>query len=247
VRGEILMIELDNISFTYKNKIALDNVNIHIKEGESIAIIGPNGSGKSTLLKLLNSIIFPSQGKYIFDKAEINENTLKDNKYLKLFHKRLGFVFQNSDTQLFCSTVFEEIAFGLMQMDLPENEINKRVQDCLNLLNIDKLKDEHPYNLSGGEKKRVAIASVLAMNPEVITLDEPMNGIDPKGKRFLRELLIALNKSGKTIICATHDFEYIDGLFNRAIVFSEDHKIIRDDKYEDIINDKEFLRKYNII
>ena len=241
------MIELDNISFTYKNKIALDNVNIHIKEGESIAIIGPNGSGKSTLLKLLNTIIFPSKGKYIFDKVEIDENTLKDNKYLKLFHKRLGFVFQNSDTQLFCSTVFEEIAFGLMQMDLPESEINKRTQDCLNLLNIDKLKDEHPYNLSGGEKKRVAIASVLAMNPEVITLDEPMNGIDPKGKRFLRDLLIALNKSGKTIICATHDFEYIEGLFNRAIVFSEDHKIIRDDKYEDIINDKEFLRKYNII
>jgi len=241
------MIELDNISFTYKNKIALDNVNIHIKEGESIAIIGPNGSGKSTLLKLLNTIIFPSKGKYIFDKVEIDENALKDNKYLKLFHKRLGFVFQNSDTQLFCSTVFEEIAFGLMQMDLPESEINKRTQDCLNLLNIDKLKDEHPYNLSGGEKKRVAIASVLAMNPEVITLDEPMNGIDPKGKRFLRDLLIALNKSGKTIICATHDFEYIEGLFNRAIVFSEDHKIIRDDKYEDIINDKEFLRKYNII
>jgi len=241
------MIELDNISFTYKNKIALDNVNIHIKEGESIAIIGPNGSGKSTLLKLLNTIVFPSKGKYIFDKVEIDENALKDNKYLKLFHKRLGFVFQNSDTQLFCSTVFEEIAFGLMQMDLPESEINKRTQDCLNLLNIDKLKDEHPYNLSGGEKKRVAIASVLAMNPEVITLDEPMNGIDPKGKRFLRDLLIALNKSGKTIICATHDFEYIEGLFNRAIVFSEDHKIIRDDKYEDIINDKEFLRKYNII
>ena len=241
------MIELDNISFTYKNKIALDNVNIHIKEGESIAIIGPNGSGKSTLLKLLNTIIFPSQGKYIFDKVEIDENALKDNKYLKLFHKRLGFVFQNSDTQLFCSTVFEEIAFGLMQMDLPESEINKRTQDCLNLLNIDKLKDEHPYNLSGGEKKRVAIASVLAMNPEVITLDEPMNGIDPKGKRFLRELLISLNKSGKTIICATHDFEYIEGLFNRAIVFSEDHKIIRDDKYEKIIKDEEFLRKYNII
>ena len=241
------MIELDNISFTYKNKIALDNVNIHIKEGESIAIIGPNGSGKSTLLKLLNTIIFPSQGKYIFDKVEIDENALKDNKYLKLFHKRLGFVFQNSDTQLFCSTVFEEIAFGLMQMDLPESEINKRTQDCLNLLNIGKLKDEHPYNLSGGEKKRVAIASVLAMNPEVITLDEPMNGIDPKGKRFLRDLLIALNKSGKTIICATHDFEYIEGLFNRAIVFSEDHKIIRDDKYEKIIKDEEFLRKYNII
>ncbi len=241
------MIKLENISFNYKNKVALDNINIHIKEGESIAIIGPNGSGKSTLLKLLNTIIFPSQGKFIFDETEINENVLNDNKYLKSFHKRLGFVFQNSDTQLFCSTVFEEVAFGLMQMELPEAEVNKRTQDCLNLLNIDKLKEEHPYNLSGGEKKRVAIASVLAMNPEVITLDEPMNGIDPKGKRFLRELLVALNKSGKTIICATHDFEYIEGIFNRAIVFSEEHKVIRDDKYENVINDEEFLRKHNII
>ncbi|MBU3178044.1 energy-coupling factor ABC transporter ATP-binding protein [Clostridium estertheticum] len=241
------MIKLENISFTYKNKVALDNVNVHIKEGESIAIIGPNGSGKSTVLKLLNGIIFSSQGKYIFDNNEINEHTLKDTKVLKLFHKKLGFVFQNSDAQLFCSTVFEELAFGLMQMELPEEEVNKRVRDCLNLLNIDKLKDEHPYNLSGGEKKRVAIASVLAMNPDVITLDEPMNGIDPKGKRFLKELLIDLNKCGKTIICATHDFEYIEGVFDRAIVFSEDHKIIRDDKYEKIINDLDFLRKYNII
>jgi len=241
------MIRLENNSFTYKNKIALDNVNVHIKEGESIAIIGPNGSGKSTVLKLLNGIIFSSQGKYMFDNNEINEHTLKDNKFLKLFHKKLGFVFQNSDAQLFCSTVFEELSFGLMQMELPEEEVNKRVRDCLNLFNIDKLKDEHPYNLSGGEKKRVAIASVLAMNPEVITLDEPMNGIDPKGKRFLKELLIDLNKCGKTIICATHDFEYIEGVFDRAIVFSEDHKIIRDDKYEKIINDQYFLRKYNII
>lgn len=241
------MIKLRNISFTYKNKIALDNVNVNIEEGESIAIIGPNGSGKSTFLKLLNAIIFSSEGKFVFDNTEINERTLKDTRYLKLFHKRLGFVFQNSDAQLFCSTVFDELAFGLMQMELPEEEVNKRVNDCLNLLNISKLKDEHPYNLSGGEKKRVAIASVLAMNPEVLTLDEPMNGIDPKGKRFLKNLLIDLNKSGKTIICATHDFEYVEGIFHRAIVFSEDHKVIRDDKYENIINDKKFLKEYNII
>ena len=241
------MIKLENVSFTYKNKTALDSVGVNIREGEAVAVIGPNGSGKSTFLKLLNGIIFPSKGKYTFDKTEINENALKDTKYLKLFHKRVGFVFQNSDAQLFCSTVFEEVAFGLMQMGLPENEINKRVGDCLELLNIYKLKEEHPYNFSGGEKKRVAIASVLAMNPEVITLDEPMNGIDPKGKRFIRELLHDLNKSGKTIICATHDFEYIKGVFNRAIVFSEDHRIVRDGKYESIIRDEEFLRNCNII
>ncbi|MCR3761522.1 energy-coupling factor ABC transporter ATP-binding protein [Clostridium felsineum] len=241
------MISLENISFTYKNKVALKDVNVNIEEGEAVAVIGPNGSGKSTFLKLLNGIIFSSSGRYIFDDKEINETTLKDTKFLKLFHKRLGFIFQNSDTQLFCSTVFEEIAFGLVQMELEEEEITKRVYDCLKLLNIEKLKDEHPYNLSGGEKKRVAIASVLAMNPEVIALDEPMNGIDPKGKRFLKELLVDLNKSGKTIICATHDFEYIEGVFKRAIVFSEDHKIIRDDKYENVIKDIEFLKKCNII
>lgn len=214
------MIKLENISFTYKNKTALDNVSVNIEEGESIAVIGPNGSGKSTFLKLLNAIIFSNSGRYVFDNTKINENALKNTKYLKLFHKRIGFVFQNSDTQLFCPTVFEEVAFGPIQMVLTEEEVNKRVRDCLNLLNIDKLKDEHPYNLSGGEKKRVAIASVLAMNPEVITLDEPMNGIDPKGKEFLKELLTALNKKGKTIICATHDFEYIEGVFKRAVVFS---------------------------
>lgn len=241
------MIELENVSFTYKNKTALDNVSISVKEGEAIAVIGPNGSGKSTFLKLLNAIIFPNKGKYIFDKAQINESALKDTKYLKLFHKRIGFVFQNSDAQLFCSTVFEEVAFGLMQMGISQDEIGKRVSDCLKLLSIDKLKEEHPYNLSGGEKKRVAIASVLAMNPEVITLDEPMNGIDPKGKRFIKELLYDLNKSGKTIICATHDFEYVDGIFNRAVVFSEEHRIIRDGKYESIIGDEEFLRNSNII
>lgn len=240
------MINLENVSFMYKNKLALDNIKLHIKEGEAVAIIGPNGSGKSTLLKLLNSMIFPSSGKYLFDNVEINENKLKDNKFSKLFHKKLGFVFQNSDAQLFCSMVFEEIAFGPMQMGLGDEEINKRVSGCMKMLNIEKLKDEQPYNLSGGEKKRVAIACILAMNPEVITLDEPMNDIDPKGKKFIRELLVKFNEAGKTIICATHDFQYVEGLFKRAIVFSESHGIIRDGSYEEIINDEEFLIKYNI-
>jgi cobalt/nickel transport system ATP-binding protein len=228
------MIRLEDVSFKYKNKVALNKIDINIEEGESIAIIGPNGSGKSTLLKLLNGIIFASQGKYFFDETEISEETIKDNKFSKSFHKKIGFVFQNSDTQLFCSTVFEEIAFGPIQMGLSNED-------------IEKVKDEHPYNLSGGEKKRVAIASVLALNPEVLVLDEPMNGIDPKGKKFLKELLIMLNKSGKTIICATHDFEYVEGIFKRGIVFSENHNIIRDDRYENIIKDKQFLEAHNII
>lgn len=241
------MIRLEDVSFKYKNKVALNKIDINIEEGESIAIIGPNGSGKSTLLKLLNGIIFSSQGKYFFDETEISEERIKDSKFSKSFHKKIGFVFQNSDTQLFCSTVFEEIAFGPIQMGLSNEDIEKRVNGCLKMLNIEKIKDEHPYNLSGGEKKRVAIASVLALNPEVLVLDEPMNGIDPKGKKFLKELLIMLNKSGKTIICATHDFEYVEGIFKRGIVFSENHNIIRDGRYENIIKDKQFLEEHNII
>lgn len=132
-------------------------------------------------------------------------------------------------------------------MELLYEEVNKRVDDCFNFLSIEKLKDEYLYNLSGGEKKRVVIVSVLVMNLEVIILDEFMNGIDLKGKRFLKELLIGLNKSGKIIICVIYDFEYIEGVFNRVIVFLEDYKIIRDDKYENVIEDKDFLRKYNII
>lgn len=240
------MIELINISFSYKGKTALENINIKINEGEAVALIGPNGSGKSTLLKLINGIISPTKGEYLLDKKNITEKQLNDSMFSKAFHKKIGFVFQNSDTQLFCSTVYEEIAFGPRQMGIPEEEVNKRVYDCLRLLNIEKLKHEAPYNLSEGEKKRVAIASVLSMNPEILTLDEPMNGIDPKGKKFLKELILKLNASGKTIICSTHDFDYVEGIFKRAIVFSETHKIIRDEDYKKVITDDEFLIENNI-
>lgn len=240
------MIELKNVTFKYRDREALSDVNIKIQSGEAIALIGPNGSGKSTFLKILNGIAFPQKGNYYFESNEITEKKFNDSELSKCFHKKIGFVFQNSDTQLFCSTVYEEIAFGPRQMGFSEEEVNKRVYDCLKLLNIEKIKHEAPYNLSGGEKKRVAIACVLSMNPEVITLDEPMNGIDPKGKKFLRELMIKLNAAGKTIICSTHDFEYVEGIFKRAIVFSEEHKVIRDDEYKNVISDEKFLIDNNI-
>ncbi|MCM0650952.1 energy-coupling factor ABC transporter ATP-binding protein [Clostridium swellfunianum] len=240
------MINLSNVNFNYKEIHALKDINLRIQKGEAVALIGPNGSGKSTFLKLINGIVFPMQGVYSFEGKEINENTLQDSKFSKLFHKKIGFVFQNSETQLFCSTVYEEIAFGPRQMGLKEQEIDLRVNDCLKLLNIEELKDRTPYNLSGGEKKRVAIASVLSLNPEVLVLDEPMNGLDPKTKRFLRELLLKLNAAGKTLICSTHDFEYVEGVFKRAIVFSKEHSVIRDEDYKAVINDEEFLTANNI-
>jgi cobalt/nickel transport system ATP-binding protein len=241
------MIEVKDVYFKYKDTQVLKNINVNIEEGESIALIGPNGSGKSTFLKLINGVIFPTKGSYYFNGNEINSKKLDDSNFSKLFHKKVGFIFQNSEAQLFCSNVYEEVAFGPRQMGLDEKEVDRRVCDCLRLLDIEDLKDREPYNLSGGEKKRTAIACVLSMNPEVLVLDEPMNGIDPKGKAFLRELMIKLNLSGKTIICSTHDFQYVKDVFKRALVFSEEHNIIRDDKYSDVINDNSFLLQHNII
>jgi ABC-type cobalt transport system, ATPase component len=240
------MIEVKDVYFKYKDTQVLKDINVKIKEGESIALIGPNGSGKSTFLKLINGVVFPTQGTYCFNGDEINVKKLDNSNFSKFFHKKVGFIFQNSDAQLFCSNVYEEVAFGPRQMGLDEKEVDRRVCDCLKLLDIEDLKYREPYNLSGGEKKRTAIACVLSMNPEILVLDEPMNGIDPKGKKFLRELLIKLNLSGKTIICSTHDFQYVEGVFKRALVFSEDHSIVRDDNYDDVINDNDFLVKYNI-
>jgi cobalt/nickel transport system ATP-binding protein len=203
------IIELKNINYGYSSSSALKNINLGIEEGDSVAIIGPNGSGKSSLLKLMNGIIFPDSGEYLFRGKIIDSQNLNDKTFLKKFHKSIGFVFQNSDSQLFCQNVYEEIAFGPRQMQFSEDEINSRVRDCLEMLCIDHLKHREPYHLSEGEKKKVAIAAVLALNPEVLVLDEPMNGLDPRIKRFMKELLIELNKAGKTIICATHEFEYI--------------------------------------
>lgn len=242
------MIELNNVCYSYDNDIAaLKNVNLNIISGETVAFIGPNGSGKSTLMKLINGLVLPTSGSYYLDGTEIDYKKLQDNRFSKSFHKRIGFVFQNSEAQLFCSSVYDEIAFGPRQMGMSEEDVALRVNDMLKLLQIAELKNRLPYHLSGGEKKKVSIAAVLVLNPDVLVLDEPMNGLDPRTKRFLRELMITLKDAGKTILCSTHDFEYINNIFKRAVVFSSEHTIIRDGIYDDIITDKKFLYENNII
>ena len=240
------LIKLSQASYSYKGVDALANITLSIQAGESIAIIGTNGCGKSTFLKLLNGIVFPRSGTYHFDDSPITPALLNDARFRKTFHQRVGFVFQNSETQLFCSNVYDEVAFGPRQMNLDETAIQTRVDDCLNLLGIIRLKHREPFHLSEGEKKKVAIAAVLSLNPDVLILDEPMNGLDPRTKRFLRELLLDLNRSGKTIICATHDFEYVEGIFKRVVAFAEDHTLARDGNYQDVIADTDFLLKHNL-
>jgi len=241
------LIKINSINYRYEDALALSDININIAAGESIALIGPNGSGKSTFLKILNGLIFPDRGEYFFKDKKIEEKSLKDKSFSKSFHKEMGFVFQDLTSFLFCATVYEEIAYGPRQMGLSEEEVSKRVQDIFNLLNIEKLSERRPYHLSGGEKRKAALGAVLIQNPSVIVLDEPMTGLDPKTKLFLRDLLIKLNDSGKTIICATHEFGYFQGLFKRGIVFSENHNIIKDEEYDLIMKDEKFLKENNII
>jgi len=143
--------------------------------------------------------------------------------------------------------VYEEVAFGPGQMELAESEIERRVDDALRLLGIESLRQRVPYHLSGGEKRKVALASVLVLNPDVLALDEPMNGFDPRTKHFLRGFLVSMRSAGKTIVCATHDFEYVEGVFDCAAVFSVAHGIVRTGAYDEIVGDREFLRRENIV
>jgi cobalt/nickel transport system ATP-binding protein len=227
--------------------VALKNINLVIQEGEAVALMGTNGCGKSTLLKLVNGILFPQSGTYAFKGDDINQKSMHDNAFSKLFHQKIGFIFQNPDMQLFCTNVFDEIAFGPRQMGMDEDQVKARVEECLELLEIQKLKDRQPFHLSEGEKRKVAMASVLALNPQVLTLDEPLNGLDPRSQRWLIEFLINLGKAGKTIITSTHNIDLVHELSTRAILFDSDHTIVSDMPTQDLLNDKDLLKKVNLV
>jgi len=241
------MIEVKDASYSYSGVPALCNINLQINKGEAIAFMGPNGSGKSTLLKLINGIISPDRGAYTFNGEEITRKKLADNRFSKVFHQQIGFVFQNSDAQLFCADVYDEIAFGPRQMGFNETEVETRVNDCLNLLNIQDFKNRPPYHLSGGEKRKVAIACVLSLNPEVLVLDEPLSGLDPRTQRWLVEFLVQLNKSGKTIITSTHDLSLVSEVSERAILFDESHTIAADMPSSNLLEDIELLKRVNLV
>ncbi len=218
-------IRLENISYSYEDSVALKDVSLEINRGECVGFEGDNGSGKTTLIKLLNGLIFPSSGTFYFEDREISHKTMKKELFAKEFHQKIGYVFQNPENQLFCGSVAEEIAFGPRQMGLPEEEVQKRTSDVMELFGIGHLENRAPYHLSGGEKKKTALACVLSMNPDVLVLDEPMNGLDRKSREKLLQILLALKAAGKTLIIATHDEVLLNQLSDRIIEFNEDHTI----------------------
>jgi cobalt/nickel transport system ATP-binding protein len=238
----------EDLRFSYLERFpALEGVSLEIARGENVALLGANGCGKSTLLKVLDGLIFPDAGSYRAFGELVSEEHLEDEQFSMGFRSRVGFIFQNSDAQVFSPSVREEIAFGPLQLGLGRDEVEARIDDVLAMLEIGDLAERAPYQLSGGQKKRVAIASVLVMNPEVILFDEPTAGLDPRTQQWLLELIAELGAADKTIVLATHDLDLLERVVDRCLVLSEDHRIVAEGTPADVLADRETLLRVNLI
>ena len=226
---------------------ALDGVDLDVHAGERLALLGANGCGKSTLLRVLDGLVFPTDGTLHAFGEQVSEESLEDEQLSRAFRSRVGFVFQNSDTQVFSPTVRDEVAFGVLQLGLDRDEALARVTDVLDLLGIEELADRSPFQLSGGQRKRVAIASVLVMNPEVLLFDEPTAALDPRTQHELVELIGELSSAGKTIVLATHDLDVLDLLADRCVVMSEEHRVVAEGTPDEVLGDRDLLQEVNLI
>jgi cobalt/nickel transport system ATP-binding protein len=240
--------ELNHAEYSYPGRApSLCGIDVAFRAGERICILGANGSGKSTLLKLFAGLLFPQKGRFTAFGAAVTEKRMNDDRFALSYHRRVGFIFQDSDVQLFCSTVEEEIAFGLQQQALPPQAVTERTRDMMRMLGIEPLAQRTPFQLSGGEKKKVALASVLVMNPEVLILDEPTNGLDPRTQVWLLRLLQSLSGAGRTLITSTHHLELAARVADRAVLLGEDHAVAADGPVNDLMKNTELLKAVNLV
>jgi cobalt/nickel transport system ATP-binding protein len=239
---------LEKVSFHYPGgETGLNEIDLKIEQGQRIVLLGANGSGKSTLLKVLDGLVFPQSGVVKAFGQTVDETGLNDDGFNHWFRQQVGFVFQNSDAQLFSPSVYEEIAFGPLHMNLGQDRVRERVEEILAFFDLGRLKDRPPFKLSGGEKRKVALASVLAINPGVLILDEPTSGLDPRTQRWLIDMLIRLGEAGKTLITATHDLEIVEEIADQVLVFGEDHRIVAGGSPQEMLSDKSLLLNVNLI
>jgi cobalt/nickel transport system ATP-binding protein len=239
--------ELQQVSFAYDGaQTALDGIDLTIHAGECAVILGANGCGKSTLLKLLDGLYFPTSGTLSAFGKPLTEAALRDDDFNFAFRRRVGLVFQDTDVQLFSASVLDEVAFAPLQLGLARDEVTRRVEAALGALRIEKLRNRAPHRLSGGEKRRVALASLLSLNPDVWLLDEPTTGLDPRSQAWLAEFILNQRKEGKTVITATHDLGIALEIATTIYVFDENHHIVASGEAAKILGDHQLLHDCNL-
>ena len=235
------MITVEDIHYVYPNQVkALKGVSLTINEGEFIAIMGQNGAGKTTLIKHFNGLLKPSQGTVRVNGVETKKSSVA------ALSRNVGFVFQNPDNQLFSETVEEEIAFALKNFGFEKDVIEKRITWALNLLSLTQYRKTSPFLLSGGERKRVALASVLAWDPETLILDEPTIGQDHEQKEKLRQFIMQMQTQKKTVVIVTHDVEFVAEC-NPRVLLMKDGKIVADGIAKEILTNPELLAASSIV
>lgn len=235
------MIRTENVYFTYPSGVsALQGVSVEIEDGEFVAIMGENGAGKTTLVKHFNGLLKPERGEVFVDGHNTKESSVAE------LSRDVGLVFQNADHQLFCETVEEEVSFGLRNFGFGDKVVRKRVDWALELLDLRRYQKRSPFMLSGGERKRVALASVLAWNPKVVVLDEPTTGQDHGQKERLSQFVRQLNAQGRTVILVTHDIEFVAECGPRVILMSRG-RIIADGPAKEILTNSKLVTEASLI
>ena len=240
-----LAFDVTDLHYSYNDNAALQGVNLTIEKGQRVALLGANGSGKSTLMRLLDGLYFANSGRVSVFGEELSEHAMQDEETAFDFRRRVGFVFQSPDVQLFCPTVFDEVAFGPLQLGWTKEEVLERVNASMKEFNIEHLKDRSPFRLSGGEKKRVALASILILNPEILLLDEPTAALDPKSASDVVDFLVDSKGTGRTVITATHDLDIVEDIADLCIVMQAG-RVVATGLPSDILHDVDLLEQTHL-
>jgi len=235
------VIKIEDLYHTYPNGVeALKGVSLEIQDGEFLAVMGQNGAGKTTLVKHINGLLKPTKGRVLVDDTDTTKLSVAS------LARKVGFVFQNPDHQLFSETVEDEISFALRNFGYDEKTVKERVDWALNLLDLAEYQKVSPFMLSGGERKRVALASVLAWDPKIVILDEPTIGQDSQQKERLRQFITQLNRQEKTVIIVTHDIEFVAECKPRMVLMAEG-KILADGEARKVLTDPELASRASVV
>ncbi|HTR25736.1 MAG TPA: ATP-binding cassette domain-containing protein [Terriglobales bacterium] len=241
-----LTFDIGGVSFDYEGIAAIRNLSLQIGKGERIALLGANGSGKSTLLRILDGLYFPKAGFVNFQGEALTPERLQRDGFALTFRREVALVFQNPDVQLFNPTVFDEVAYGPLQLRWEKEELIRRVGEIMAFMGILDLKERSPYRLSGGEKKRVALASVLVLDPDVLLLDEPTVALDPRSQSQIVDLIQQWRGTNKTVVTATHQLEIVEDIADRVLVL-EAGTVIAAGTPSEVLSNEQLLVRANLV